>query len=202
MLPLSSSSSFCFAASISALLVACGASAGGGTKTPTGTDAPDGGAPVQAQADAGPTTTTTMTLGDGGELQGAKLAQSSSSSVDTTIDGGAHGPHQSDPGRSVKDIQAIIVSRRDEARACYDQALKAHPGIEGKLDVRWLIDPKGNVTELSVDPSSQITESSVGKCIMAIIKQIHFNESAKGFETRAHYPFDFHPRTRAGQGSP
>jgi hypothetical protein len=78
-------------------------------------------------------------------------------------------------------------------------ALKAHPGIEGKLDIRWLIDPKGMVSDVSVDPStSQILEPSVAKCIGAIIKQIHFNESARGFETRAHYPFDFHPRAGAG----
>jgi outer membrane biosynthesis protein TonB len=155
--------------------------------------------------DAGPTTTTTVTLGDASDLQGSKLTQSSSSTVETGIPGATHGPHQSDPGRSVKDIQAIIVSRRDEARACYDSALKAHPGIEGKVDVTWVIDPKGKVTDVSVDPStSQITEPAVVNCIAAIIKQIHFNESARGFETRAHYPFDFHPRARgsADAGAP
>ena len=117
--------------------------------------------------------------------------------MDTTVDGGAHGPHQQDPGRSVKDIQAIIVSRRDEARACYDAALKTHPGIEGDLDIQWTIDPKGLVSDVSVDASkSQITEPSVASCIFAVIKQIHFNESARGFETRAHYPFNFHPHSR------
>jgi hypothetical protein len=93
-------------------------------------------------------------------------------------------------------LGAWLVSRRDEARACYDAAIKAHPGIEGNLDIQWTIDPKGVVTDISVDTShSDILEPTVGNCVMAIIKKIHFNESAKGFETRTHYPFNFHPRS-------
>jgi hypothetical protein len=199
----------CAAALVGAatLFLACGASPAGGAARAPGADPSEGGV-VAAQADAGPTTTTTLTLGDGGDLQGTKLGQSATTTVQTAIDGGPHGPHQQDPGRSPKDIQAIVVSRRDEARACYDAALKAHPGIEGDLDIQWTIDPKGNVTEIALDPSrSQILEPSVTKCISAIIKQIHFNESAKGFETHAHYPFNFHPRSRgmkvdADAGSP
>jgi hypothetical protein len=52
------------------------------------------------------------------------------------------------------------------------------------------------VSDISVDTShSDILEPSVANCVIAIIKKIHFNESAKGFETRTHYPFNFHPRS-------
>jgi hypothetical protein len=187
-----------FVCSVAALAVcSCGGSqpGGEGAKSPTPGDTaagPSGPPP----ADAGPTTTTTLTLADGGDLQGSKLTTSSTQSIDTQVDGGAHGKHQAELGRSSKDIQAIIVARRDEARACYDSAVRAHPGIEGDLDIQWTIDPKGNVTDISVDTSrSQILEPTVGNCVIAIIKRIHFNESAKGFETRTHYPFNFHPRS-------
>jgi hypothetical protein len=191
-----------FAVSISTLtsslfLAACGATpvegakaGGGSTGTPAGTVAT-----VGVAQDAGPTTTTTLTLGGGNELQGSKLTSQNSQSFDVALDGGTK-PHQIDVGRSTKDIQAIVVSRRDEARACYDAALKAHPGIEGNLDIQWTIDPKGAVTDISVDTShSDIVEPTVGNCVIAIIKKIHFNESALGFETRTHYPFNFHPRS-------
>ena len=148
-----------------------------------------------------------MTLGDGGDLQGAKLGSTTTTTQSATMggsgggsgggtgDGGAPGPHASEPGRSVKDIQTIILTHRDEARACYDKALKDHPGIEGNIDVKWTIDPKGTVTDIAVDEGkSEIHEPSVGKCISDIIKSIHFSVSGKGFETRAHYPFNFHPR--------
>jgi hypothetical protein len=178
---------------ISCALAACGAS--------QAETAPAGAAPggmvgtAPPPLDAGPTTTTTLTLGDAGDLQGSKLTTNNSQSFDVTVDGGPKS-HQPDVGRSNKDIQAIVVSRRDEARACYDAAIKAHPGIEGNLDIQWTIDPKGVVTDISVDTShSDILEPTVGNCVMAIIKKIHFNESAKGFETRTHYPFNFHPRS-------
>jgi hypothetical protein len=146
--------------------------------------------------DAGPTTTTTLTLSDAGP--GTKLTSVSGGASDVSVDGGLAAPRQAEIGRGVKDLQAIVVARRDEARACYDAALKSHPGIEGNLDIQWTIDPKGVVTDISVDTArSEILEPTVGNCIISIIKKIHFNESPKGFETRTHYPFNFHPRPNA-----
>jgi hypothetical protein len=134
-----------------------------------------------------------MTLGDGGDLQGTKLGSSSSQTIETKGSSGPKPTGAAEPGRGVKDIQAIVASRRDDARACYDNALKTHPGIEGDIDIKWVIDPKGNVSDITIDEGkSTIHEPSVGKCISAVIQKIKFAESAKGFETRTHYPFNFH----------
>lgn len=186
-----------------AVTAACGGGGGEGAKSPngastTGTDtsgAGAGGASGGDLADAGPTTTTTTSLGNNGDLQGAKLQSSSSTTVETTAPGGPKPKSGSDePGRRVTDIDTIVKSRRDDARKCYDDALKAHPGIEGDLDIKWTIDPKGQVTDIAVDDAkSQIHETSVSSCIIDIIKKIKFAESAKGFETHTHYPFNFHP---------
>ena len=139
-----------------------------------------------------------MTLGDAGDLQGTKLQSSSSSAstADLPEAGPGRGPHPSEPGRSVKDIQVIVQAHRDEARACYDQAQQAHPNpsMKGNLDVKWTIDPTGKVTEIAVDDAqSDIHDPAIGKCVIAVIKGIQFAVSAKGFETRAHYPFNFNP---------
>jgi len=171
------------------LFGACGGSQPPATQAPA---APGGGTPpstaVAAGAgDAGPTTTTTQTLGGG---PGTKLtAQPSDAGAD------ASPKHRGELGRTIADIQAIVGSHRDDARACYDNALAAHPGIEETLDVRWTIDPTGKVTEADLDTSrSELVEPAVANCVIAIIKAIHFNASPKGFETKAHYPFNFHPR--------
>ncbi len=143
-------------------------------------------------------TTTTTSLPDGGELQGAKLGSSTHTEVETKGDGGPKaGPgHAQEPGRSRQDIQTIVMARRDEARACYDKGLKDHPGIEGDLTVKWTIDPAGKVTDAAVDSSkSTISEPGVGACIVEIIKKVSFAPSKGGFETRANYPFNFHPKT-------
>jgi hypothetical protein len=146
--------------------------------------------------DAGPATTT-LALGDGGNPQGAKLpeARSGDSTPSSPSQPPPKGAHTHDPGRGPQDIRAIVVAHRDEARACYDKALKDHPGIEGDLVIQWTIDPKGSVTQVTLDTSrSQITEPTVVACVAQIIKQIRFAESAGGFETKAFYPFNFHPR--------
>lgn len=149
-------------------------------------------------------TTTTTALPDGGELQGAKLGSSTRKEIEIQGDAGPRRPaggSANEPGRSAKDLQTIVGARRDDARACYDKALPQHPGMEGDLDIKWKIDPDGNVTDIEVDTTkSQILEPTVAQCIMDIIKKIKFAKSEKGFETRAHYPFNFHPKgaQRAG----
>lgn len=203
-------------------LVALAMACGGGTKEPSapatagspgasGGD-PSGAAGAKAATDSsgstpngadpnvgGTGTNTTTQLGSGGDLQGAKLGSSVHTTTETKGDAGPKstgGQSSNEQGRSPKDIQTVIAARRDDARACYDKALSAHPGIEGDLDVKWVIDPQGNVTDASVDTAkSTILEPSVGACIVDIIKKIKFAPSGKGYETRAHYPFNFHPKT-------
>jgi hypothetical protein len=211
---------FSFVSSLTVVLaVACGGGAkdGPGSKTPSASSS--SGDPESKGASAGETSpgsasgsssggngsssgSTTMQLGDGGDLQGAKLGGKVHTENESKGDGGpksTHGQSSQEPGRTAKDIQTIVGSRRDEARACYDKALPAHPGIEGDLDIRWVIDPQGAVTEISVDTTkSQILEPSVASCIMDAIKKIKFAASPKGYETRAHYPFNFHPKTFGG----
>jgi hypothetical protein len=112
-------------------------------------------------------------------------------------------PRVHEPGRGQEDIRAIVVAHRDEARACYEKSLATHPGIEGDLVVRWSIDPKGTVSQVSCDSTrSQIVEPSLVSCIGEILMKIQFAPSQRGFETRAFYPFNFHPRHGPRTGLP
>jgi hypothetical protein len=195
------------------LAVACGDKSGPGPATPNQASAGSeeagepGAAPKGSEASAsgssssssGGGTTTTTQLGDGGDLQGARLGSKIHSETETKGESGPKstgGQSAQEPGRTVKDIQTIVASRRDEARACYDKGLAKNPGIEGDLDIKWVIDPQGNVTDASVDTTkSSILDPSVGTCVIDVIKKIKFAASTKGYETRAHYPFNFHPKT-------
>jgi hypothetical protein len=180
-------------------LAACG---GGQTtadsaKSPATPAASTEASPAAPTGDAG-SATTTVALRGGGDLQGAKLSEthtvtstSSSASAGSNAPAGAHG-HE--PGRGPADIRAIVMAHRDEARACYDNALAAHPGIEGDLFIQWTIDPKGNVTKLSADAShSAISEPTVVACVAAVIQKIQFAPSPGGYESKAFYPFNFRP---------
>ncbi len=182
---------------VTVVLMACG---GGSTNTTT--DHPQGGtdtavADAGPAADTGPTTTTTVLSGDAGELQGSKLTTSTGPVV---FDGGSNqtpkpNANDRDPGRSQADLIAIIHTHRDDARACYDAALKARAGIgQGNIDITWKLDPKGTVVETGVDDSkSDIHDAGLVKCIGDVIRKIPWAPSPRGFETKAHYPFNFHP---------
>jgi hypothetical protein len=177
-----------------------GATSGGASSGSSGGAASSGSDGVGGGGGGGATSggTTTTNLPDGGELQGAKLGSSTHTEVETKGDGGPKaGPgHSQEPGRRREDIQTIVMARRDEARACYDKGLKDHPGIEGDLTVKFVIDPQGVVSEAVVDSGkSTINEPSVGACITDLIKKIKFAPSKGGFETRANYPYNFHPKT-------
>jgi hypothetical protein len=195
---------FAAVASLPLAGLACGGGAGatGGAVTPAGS-ASSSAASAAPETDSGPTTTTTTTLGAGGDLQGAKLTQTttvSSTSSGTTAP--SNGSHTHEPGRGREDLRAIVMAHRDEARACYDAALSTHPGIKGDLVIQWTIDPKGTVTQISEDlERSEITEPSVVACVAGVIKRIQFAASPGGYETKAFYPFKFMPRGRVpGQG--
>jgi outer membrane biosynthesis protein TonB len=172
------------------------------TPSPGPTAGSGGSSPNADPASAGSTTTTAVPAG--GELQGAKLSESNRKEVTTKGEGGPkpNGP-STEPGRTREDIQTKVGSYRDQARACYDKALEKHPGIEGDLDVKWKIDPQGGVADAMVDTSkSQILEPSVGSCVVEVIKKIKFAPSQKGFETHAHYPFNFHPKNAPAKPAP
>ena len=162
------------------VVLACG----GGQGTREAAQSPDTPAatattPASADAAAPPTSTdaATTTPASSSAAPPAKMA------------------HTHDPGRGTDDINAIVKAHRDEARACYDRALQDHPGIEGDLVITWTIDPKGNVTTVSLDGArSTIAEASVVACVSEIIRRIQFAPSPGGFETKASYPFNFHPR--------
>jgi hypothetical protein len=191
----------CALASLLLVPLACG---GGGAESdgakapgaPSGSEGSAGSAGAPAASDA--PTTTTVALADGGDLQGAKLTETKTVATAPAASGVAatapKGPHAHEVGRGPEDIRAIIMARRDDARACYDAGLKDHPGIEGDLVIAWTIDPKGNVTQAALDSSrSQIVEPTVVACVTDIIKKVQFAASPGGYETRAFYPFNFHP---------
>jgi hypothetical protein len=148
------------------------------------------GAPTAEPVSSTPTTTTATLSGND---PGTKLPVAGSAAAPKSDDPPKKG---AEPGRGREDIQAIVAARRDEARACYDEGLKKNPSIEGDLDIKWVIDPDGNVKDAGDDASrSTIHDKDVTACIVAIISKVKFAKSAKGFETRTHYPFNFHPKT-------
>jgi TonB family protein len=95
----------------------------------------------------------------------------------------------------MNDIRSTIAASRDRFRACYDQALKKHAGIEGKFVLHFVIHPNGSVKAAEVDnAASQIHVDEMGPCAISVLKTLKFPISKKGMESTVNYPFDFHPK--------
>jgi len=179
----------CFGLLFSLALAACG----GGQVSPAASavETPATGAGADAGTVASPATVSdSVSSRDAGVTVAASPGPSG-----PDRDAGRAGPHGHDPGRGPADIRAIVVAHREEARACYEKSLAAHPGIEGDLVIHWVIDPKGSVSQVANDVArSQILEPSLVSCVAEILTKIQFAPSQRGFETKAFYPFNFHPR--------
>ncbi len=181
-------------ASLASLAACGGKSPEAKAPDPAGATAPTGSPTAEPTSSTPSTTTATLSGND----PGTKLP-AAGTAAPKTDDAPKKG---AEPGRGRDDIQAIVAARRDEARACYDEGLKKNPSLEGDLDIKWTIDPDGNVKDAGDDASrSTIHDKDVTACIAAIIQRVKFARSAKGFETRTHYPFNFHPKTgQVGKG--
>lgn len=101
-------------------------------------------------------------------------------------------PKRSSDGRGAADIDAAIKARKADTRACYDKVASKDPKIEGDVRVSWTIDPTGAVTNVAVDPAqTNVGDDAVGKCLVEVVKSLHFPASAKGFETPSGYKWNF-----------
>lgn len=96
--------------------------------------------------------------------------------------------------RTMDVIAGVIKAHRQEARACYEKALKKNPGLKGDLVIHFVLSPEGKVKSSEVNMErSTITNEMTAKCVMDVIRSLPFPESSKGMESKVNYPFNFNP---------
>ena len=99
-----------------------------------------------------------------------------------------------EPGRCLDDISKAVVEHKTEARACYDDARKRAPKLEGKIVINFEIDATGSVTGASQSAQDgQIADDALAGCLAKVIEHTKFAASAQGKTTRAYHRFEFHP---------
>jgi hypothetical protein len=173
----------CLAAA-AALYLACGTAPKPSSTSPS-SELSDAG--VGPTSDAGEMANTSTNIP-------SAMPSATGSAPSPLADGGTI--ESTDPGRTREDIFRIMTAKRAEGRACFDQAAAKNPGLEGgNVMVRWVIDPKGVVKDVKVDPSgTTIDNISVGNCLADMISKFSFPASTKKLETRAAHTFNFKAR--------
>jgi outer membrane biosynthesis protein TonB len=89
-------------------------------------------------------------------------------------------------GLSKEVIRRIVQQNRGRIRHCYEAALRTSPELNGRVTVKFVIAPQGNVQ--SADPVGNTTgDDALGQCITAVVKRMSFPQ-ADGV-TACTYPF-------------
>jgi TonB family protein len=96
-------------------------------------------------------------------------------------------------GHLAKDvIRRIIRSRINEIRHCYEKALLAEPGLEGRVVIRFVIGADGKVASATVEEST-FDEDVIENCMLEAIKRLTFPTTKDGGVNVVIYPFVLKP---------
>ncbi|MBI5487400.1 MAG: AgmX/PglI C-terminal domain-containing protein [Deltaproteobacteria bacterium] len=89
-------------------------------------------------------------------------------------------------GLSKEVIRRIVQQHRGRIRHCYEAALRTRPDLQGRVTVKFVIEPQGNVS--TAEAVGNTTEDeALGQCIAAVVKRMSFPQ-ADGI-TACSYPF-------------
>lgn len=110
--------------------------------------------------------------------------------------GGTGGKYTGDGGsgkakRSIEDIRLVFERNKGAIYAIYNRALRDEPTLQGKVVLKLVISPAGQVTDLRV-VSSELHDSELERKLLARIRQFDFG--AKDVATlEINWPVDFLP---------
>src|SRR5581483_247873 len=85
-------------------------------------------------------------------------------------------------------IRRVIHEHRNQVRYCYESELQRHPGLNGKVTVKFVIGPAGQVQKSGVD-STSLGNPAVENCIVARVYQWQFPKPKGGGIVQVSYPF-------------
>ncbi|MGK3994145.1 AgmX/PglI C-terminal domain-containing protein [Sorangium sp. So ce1024] len=68
------------------------------------------------------------------------------------------------------DTAALLATREEQIRACYDAELAKNPGAEGKVTVSFLVlEDSGRLTDIVVDEDATTASKEVASCVVQSI---------------------------------
>jgi TonB family protein len=89
---------------------------------------------------------------------------------------------------SKETIRRVIGRHLNEVRYCYEQRLVSRPELQGRVAVKFMIDPTGAV-RTSALLSSDVGDAQVGSCINDAVKRWVFPAPEGGGVVVVNYPF-------------
>jgi hypothetical protein len=101
-------------------------------------------------------------------------------------------PHQAPNGRLAPEmIQLVVRTHFDALRRCYEAALMRDPNVQGRVAIKFVIDPSGATTRVS-DAGSDLPDAKVIACVADRFRELRFAPPHGGIVTVV-YPLIFNP---------
>lgn len=88
-------------------------------------------------------------------------------------------------------IHRVVRASFGKFRQCYEDALRNCPNLQGRVSVKFVIQPHGGVTNVSTK-DSDIPDAAVARCVGNKFKELVF-PAFKGPPMRVSYPVMFSP---------
>ncbi|WP_158971419.1 AgmX/PglI C-terminal domain-containing protein [Paraglaciecola sp. L3A3] len=93
--------------------------------------------------------------------------------------------------RNLENIRKTIDEHKGAIYSLYRKALRKNPELEGKITVKLVIEPDGNISTANI-VSSELGDEALEKRLLARIKMIQFG-SLNVTQTQLEYSFNFLP---------
>jgi len=120
------------------------------------------------------------------------LAEASKKAAGATAAGGGNSDGAGGAARSEEEIRKIMEQYKASFFSIYNRALKEDATLQGKVVVKIVIDPTGQVVDASI-VSSELKNPALEAKILAKIKSINFS-TANVAKSTINYSFDFLPQ--------
>ena len=88
-------------------------------------------------------------------------------------------------------IKAVVLENIAAFRDCYENARRTNPTLQGKVTVKFEIDPDG-IVRRSADVRSDLPDASVVECVVVAYRTLRFPAPSSGVVT-VYFPLIFNP---------
>ena len=89
-------------------------------------------------------------------------------------------------------VRRVVQRNIAQVRYCYERSLATNPGAQGRVIVRFIIAPSGQVSASSV-AASTLPDAGVGVCIANALRRWQFPAPEGGGVVSVSYPFNLAP---------
>lgn len=95
-------------------------------------------------------------------------------------------------GLTTQEVQAVIRANLNQIRHCYEQLLQRSPSSQGKVKVKFVVQPNGRVGSAKIT-QSDIRDMVMRGCVTGKVKRWKFPSPRGGKAVSVNYPFVFNP---------